>query len=253
MILNRTFPGERQRTLEPEDGFSSELGIRQGLELGKWKGWLDVSAFLNRYNNMMEFAFAQWGRTGDPLNGFGFSSVNVGNTEIKGIEVSMNGSGLLGKKVKLDLLAGYTYMDPRQLSYTDFYVQNVDEYDDQAHLGSDSSNFLKYRYRHLARFDADATYGSWSLGASARYNSFMVNIDKIFTYGFVYPPFGSVKHYRDHRTSGDLVVDARIGWRINPQWKAAFICKNVFNYIFMQRPADMQPPRTFVIQVNLEI
>jgi outer membrane receptor for ferric coprogen and ferric-rhodotorulic acid len=76
----------------------------------------------------------------------------------------------------------------------------------------------------------------------------MVNIDKFFVDNDFITP--GVRNYRDHRQQGDLVCDMRVSYRLANHLKAAFLCKNVFNYIFMQRPADMQPPRTYVLQVN---
>ena len=232
-------------SLDPESGFSTEFGIKQGIKIGQWKGYLDVAAFLNRYNNMIEFAFSIWGPIVPPNFGLGFSSVNVGDTEIKGAEFSISGTGPLAKNLQLDLLAGYTYIDPRQITYSDYYISKVGASD---YMGSDSSNFLKYRYQHLVRLDAEFIRKKIGFGTSIRYNSFMVNIDKIFTYNI--GTLNGVQNYRDHRQQGDLICDMRISYRFARYLKAAFICKNVFNYIFMQRPADMQPPRTFVLQVN---
>ena len=46
--------------------------------------------------------------------------------------------------------------------------------------GSDST-MLKYRYKQIAKADVEIVYKGISLGGSMRYNSFMKNIDKIFT------------------------------------------------------------------------
>ena len=47
--------------LKPESGWSSEIGIKQGVKTGKWMGYIDVAAFFMRYDDMMEFSFGQWG------------------------------------------------------------------------------------------------------------------------------------------------------------------------------------------------
>ena len=41
--------------LRPESGWSTEIGLKQGLKIGNWLGFIDVAAFLMRYNDMMEF------------------------------------------------------------------------------------------------------------------------------------------------------------------------------------------------------
>lgn len=238
-------------SLDSETGFSVELGIKQGLKLGRWKGYLDLAAFINRYNNMMEFAFSNWGNPFvDPFFGLGFSSVNVGNTEIKGLEFTAVGNGMIAGNTSLELLAGYTFINPRQLTYNAYYIEKVGE---ENAMGSDSSNFLKYRYSHIARIDASFTRHKFSWGLSARYNSFMVNIDKFFVneLGNYFAP--GIGHYRQNRQNGDIVADARLGYQFTPELKATFICKNLFNYIHMQRPADMQPPRIFTLQLILSL
>jgi outer membrane receptor for monomeric catechols len=112
------------------------------------------------------------------------------NTEIKGVEFSVSGTGSISKNCRLDVMAGYTYMDPRQVSYSEAYVNKVGQ---EQYMGSDSSDFLKYRYKHLVRVDAEASVKKISIGASARYNSFMQNIDKVFTEPAVVP---GVANYR---------------------------------------------------------
>jgi TonB-dependent SusC/RagA subfamily outer membrane receptor len=236
--------------VESENGFSTELGIMQGLKLGGWNGYIDVAGFWTEYNNMIEYTFGQWGELVPPLYGLGFKAYNVGDTRIKGVDISLAGSGNIGP-LNVDLLAGYTYMDPRQLSFDSAYQYN-NTLDSLAYLGSDSSNFLKYRYNHLVRADVEVSYRRIGFGISCRYNSFMQNIDKIF----VHPVFGSivapgVAHYRESHTNGDLVFDMRCSFKLTKEVKLAFIVKNIFNYIYMQRPADMQSPRTFTGQLTV--
>ena len=63
--------------------------------------YLDLAGFLMQYDDMMEFTFAQWGPS-DPekLYGLGFKSVNVGKTQISGIEFSVTGQGKISKNTK---------------------------------------------------------------------------------------------------------------------------------------------------------
>lgn len=116
--------------------------------------------------------------------------------------------------------------------------------------GSDSSDFLKYRFKHLVRFDAELVWKAYSLGANVRYNSFMENIDRIFVTGlfdFAFPPGLGIGHYRKFRNKGDPVVDLRAGWQASKHFRASVVVKNVFDYVYMARPADMQPPRVWVL------
>jgi iron complex outermembrane receptor protein len=237
--------------LTPEKGYSQEFGIRQLIKIRSWSAYLDIAAFENRYNNMMEFGFAQWGAFTDPSFGLGFKSLNVGDTRVRGIDLSMLAQGTLFGEIKSTWTAGYTYIEPRQLSYDSAYVAKVGE---SNYLGSDSSDVLKYRYTHLVKADVEFEWKRISVGLSLRYHSRMINIDKIFTSGFLDAGLGTnlgIKHYRDNRTKGDAIFDLRTSVRITKELRTSFIVKNLFNYIYMERPADMQPPRIFVIQLGL--
>lgn len=238
-------------SLEPEKGWSAELGVRQGFPIGKWGAFADLAVFDNRYFNMMEFAFAQWGTVSDPLLGNGFRSVNVGDTRIRGAEITLTGTGEVGHNKTLTLFGGYTYIDPRQLTFDSTYVKKLGY---ENYMGSDSSDVLKYRYRHTFKLDAELNHPHWMLGASIRYMSFMENIDKIFVSGlfdFAFPGFG-VKEYRESHEHGDAVVDLRTGWKFASGLKASVIVKNLLNNAFMQRPADMQMPRQFIVQLSAD-
>lgn len=238
--------------LKPERGWSAELGIKQGFMIRDWKGFVDVAVFQNEYSDMMEFTFAQWGNpVTDPLFGFGFSSVNIGNTRIRGVELSVAGEGKLGEKTSLRILGGYTYLDPRLVSFDSTWLAKTDTANV---LGSAKSDFLKYRYQHTAKIDVELNRPKWMIGASVRYTSFMENIDNIFVsplFEIAFPGFG-VGYYREHHKKGDTVVDFRSAWKLKQGLELSFVVKNVFNYIYMQRPADMQPPRQFVLTGRVE-
>ena len=183
---------------------------------------------------MMEFTFGQWGKFTDPFYGIGFKSVNVVSTRIRGMEFTVVGEGKI-KKIPLVMMAGYTYMDPIDLN-----------------VSADSSQdarTLKYRFRHLIRLDAEAEIKKFKVGATFLYNSFMVNVDPVFEDPAVIP---GVKNYRQAHNQGDYVINARLAYQMNEKIQAAFIVKNLLNREYMGRPADMRPPRSFVVQVNLK-
>ena len=104
--------------------------------------------------------------------------------------------------------------------------------------------------------DLEIGFKRFGLGGSIRYNSQMKNIDKIFIGGlldFAFPPGLGIGDYRKYHHSGDWIADARIEYTPTKDLQLLFIVKNVMNHIYMQRPADMQPPRTFVLQIGLKI
>jgi outer membrane receptor protein involved in Fe transport len=85
-----------------------------------------------------------------------------------------------------------------------------------------------------------------ALGASSRYQSIIQNVDVVFN-----ELVPGVKRYREEHTKGAWVFDARIGYKINKHLNVAAICRNVFNTEYMGVPADLQPPRSWVLQVRL--
>ena len=47
--------------LRSEKGWSSEIGLKQAVQFGKFRSFIDIAAFIMRYDDMMEFTFGQWG------------------------------------------------------------------------------------------------------------------------------------------------------------------------------------------------
>ncbi len=248
--------------LQPERGSSAEIGIKQGLKVGEWVGYVDVAAFWTEYTDMMEFTFGLYlpdsvgpsfipTDPGYVFNWVGFRAENVQKAQIKGIDATIVGSGNLGK-VKTTILAGYTYMNPISPDADSAYLAT---YSDTV------SNILKYRFNHLIKGDIQFDYKKWSLGFSARYNSFIENIDKTFEDLFIPINNGGIPlgdfivpglpDYRDERNKGDAVFDLRLSHQITPSSKLAFIVNNALNREVMGRPGDVQAPRTYAFQYSL--
>ena len=225
-------------SLNTERGWSAEVGLRQAFIVEKWRGFADVSYFHTEYNDMMEFTFGKWGTQQDPFSGLGFQSRNIGNTRITGVEITLAGEGEIGR-VKHSLLAGYTYINPIQ---TDFDSVKASQ------QNSSTENILKYRYRHLFKFDHEGSYRHFSLGTTIRYYSNMENIDKAF---LIFLP--GVKSYLDRQPEDIWIVDVRLGWEIREGLKTTFMVRNLFNEEFMTRPADLQAPRSFMLSIMLKI
>ena len=255
--------------LKPEKGWSSELGFKQLVKLGSsWKGFFDVAAFINEYSNMTEFTFGIYNPlTGESLssNGIldteayneliaqgimlsqlvGFRATNAEKARITGLEFSFNSQGKIGE-VELTSLLGYTYMNPISLNQDSTY---------RISFSDSTSNMLKYRFKHLVKLDIQATYKKFSLGISLRYNSFMKNIDLMFEEPiltdageqFILP---GLKEYRKNNSSGALVFDSRFIYHITKEMKLNLIVNNLFNAEYVSRPADLQAPRNFLLQLQ---
>jgi len=242
--------------LKPESGWSSEIGIKQGVKIGKWMGYIDVAAFIQQYDDMMEFSYGQWGSaTSNEVGGIGFKSINVGATQITGAELSLSGQGKITSDLTINLIAGYTYMNPISLELD--YVYGEDYYEKPLTYrssGSDST-MLKYRYEHIAKADVEIVYKDISIGGSMRYNSFMKNIDKIFTNPYLPALTGisGINEAREKFNNGDLIIDLRAGYQMTKTARLGFIVNNLLNREYMSRPANMMPPRTFAMQLAIKI
>lgn len=246
--------------LIPEKGWAAELGIKQIIPIGKnWKGIFDIAGFINHYENMMEFEFGIYNPDTLPLSinpndpGFlgkwiGFRAANNESARITGLEASFSSIGKIGA-VEITSLIGYTYMDPVSLNRDSSYVTSLSSYEVSEDGTATWDNTLKYRFRHLFRGDVEVTWLGISLGFSARYNSRVVNIDKVFEESI----FGTeilpgLKQYRKEKDNGALVFDARLGYRFREHYRISFMVNNFLNAEYTTRPGDIQAPRSFMLQ-----
>jgi iron complex outermembrane receptor protein len=250
--------------LKPERGWSSEIAIKQKLKIHKWNGFIDVAAFVMKYNDMMEFTFGQWGDPITmPLYGLGFKSVNIGETQISGIELSINGQGKINNDLKINLIGGYTYMNPVALEPDKVYTESIGQLVINGETigpeltynnSSSDPSILKYRYQHIAKIDIEFLYQDFLFGTSLRYNDFMRNIDKIFTDEWINQELiPGINEAREKYRNGDFIIDLRFGYNIDKNSKVILIINNLLNEEYMSRPADMRPPRTIACQLSFKI
>lgn len=260
------FPNQ---ALKPEKGWAAEVGVKQVVKIGKnWKGLIDVAGFINEYSNMMEFAFGLYKPDSITLSidpndpGYvnkwiGFQAQNAEKARITGIEFSFNSTGKIGN-VQLNSLIGYTYMNPISLNSDKNYIQNFSSYSDTVIAGDTVITYdrtLKYRFNHLIKGDVEVMWKGFSIGFSARYNSNMNNIDKIFEDKVPVPGpaiyiLPGLKNYRMENNKGALVFDARVGYNFLEHYRIGFIVNNVLNVEYTTRPGDIQAPRSFIVQVQ---
>jgi outer membrane cobalamin receptor len=237
--------------LQSETGWNAEFGVRQGLKIKDWKGLLDIAYFYTEYQNMVEFNFGQWAPLDvtNVLKSLGFKSVNVGNTRISGVDIALTGTGKIGV-VTIKTLLGYTYTNPISLTPDKVFATDSggNNYTYRNTSSDTTNNTLKYRYNHLAKADIELGYQKWTLGFSMRYNSYMKNTDLIFD--AIVP---GVKQGRSINPNGDYLFDARISYQATKKLKANFLINNLTHHEQMTRPADMRPPRLFLIQLTLVI
>lgn len=247
--------------LQAETSVNMELGIKQGFAIGEFKGFLDLAAFRQDFDNFIEYTFGQWGNPlTDPLIGLGFTSLNTGEARVEGLELSWMARGKVGPKSSLSLLAGYTYTVPVTLTPEYFYPRENSSFEvNYLTSSSDPANdILKYRMQHLVKFNADLDIHQFHIGAGLRYNSNMQNIDLVFEelddgaiLGGTLPT--GVTRWRDEHDKGDAILDARIGYRFQGNNALNLIIDNALNREYAIRPLALERTRRIVVQLIYQI
>lgn len=228
--------------LESENGWSAEVGIKQGIKIGQWSGYADLAGFWTEYRQMIEFRFDNYAPDSVTIPGmehFGFKALNVGNTRITGIDLTLYGEGNI-YIFPVSLMAGYTYMIPVDLDARDAY-------------GTDNK-YLKYRYKHSLKFDLDISYKRFTAGTSIRYNSRLEKIDEVFLdplFGEIILP-GFPDYWETHNT-GYVIMDIRFNVDIAKFINLSLIINNLLNKEYMPRPGNIQAPRNVALRANLKL
>ena len=222
--------------LGSETGWSAEVGIKQGYRLGAFEGFLDIAAFQMKYQDMIEF---NW-------TGSGFQSLNIGGTDITGIEFTIAGQGKLGS-VPFQLLTGYTYIDP---TFSDFDLEapSGTQARQNAQNSSSLDNILKYRFRHSFKFDGELEIGQFRVGAESFYNSNMEAIDGLFQI-FI----SGLKQFRDEHANGYWVHTLRLAYEPTEQLKGSLIFGNILNTEYALRPALLDAPRNITLRLDFKL
>jgi len=151
-------------------------------------------------------------RADNPIPEIGFQAQNIGNTRIRGLDLSIAGQGNFGN-IPTSILAGYTYVDPQFKEFTE-----------------------NDRFRHSVKMDVESRFNKLSVGLAFFYNSNMEAIDALFE-DFVIP---GLKEYRAANNRGYYLLNARIAYHINEQFKASLLVKNLTNEEYSIRPGLLE-------------
>lgn len=223
------FPNPR---LASETGWTAEIGAKQGFKMGGFQGFVDVAGFWQEYTNMMEFNI-------DFALG-GFRSLNIGDTRIRGAEISVLAQGKIGE-VTPSVLMGYTYILPE---YRDFETRK----DFYQRYSTSMDNVLKYRIKHNAKIDAEAAWREFTLGFAINYLSRMDAIDRAFE---LFIP--QLKTWRENEPKSVTITDLRCSYRPISKLKISFLVNNVFNKTYTLRPALLEAPRYFSLRFDAQL
>jgi len=228
----RVFPNP---AVEPESGWSTEIGVMQGFMIGEFRGEGDLSFFFSQNSDMIEYIF---GVHQDPFTGLsdlGFKATNVEQSRIYGGEMEVMMSRSFGK-IKTTMAGGYTYIYP--VEYNAYTNQNTDV-------------FLKYRRKHSAKLGLTVAAGRIEIGSDLYLKSKTLNIDNVFlnftTREDILPGF--YEYWLENNT-GYFLIDGNIAYSLSETLKLSFALKNATNTEYMGRPGDIQPHRNFSLRLS---
>jgi iron complex outermembrane receptor protein len=211
-----------------ESGWSTEVGIKQGVLAGKITGQADFSLFLLQNSNMIEYMFGVYSE------GLGFRATNVEQSRIYGLETELLLSRSFGE-FQTTLTGGYTFMYPVEYNI---------------HTHQNTGTYLKYRRKHSGIISLDNKWKKVSLGVNLYVKSKILNIDDVF----ITTPIliGFDEYWAGHNT-GYGMVDGNLGYKINDKFTLSLAVKNITNTEYMGRPGDIQPQRSFSVRFSGKI
>lgn len=214
--------------LKSERGWSAEIGIKQGIKINQFKGLIDIALFQTEYRDMLEFTFSN-------VLAIGFQSQNIGNTIIRGLDVSIAGGGPIFSKLPVKGLIAYTYLDPR-----------FQDFGELEKAGSSSEeNILKYRYQHTAKLDIETDFSKFNIGVAGFYYSNLEAIDRLFSFFIT-----GLQDYRAENDSPFSIWNVRLSYTFKEKYKVSAHANNLFNKEYTLRPALIEAPRHFTLRLD---
>lgn len=209
-----------------ESGWSSEIGIKQGIKAGKMQGQADLSLFLSRNKDLIEFQLTNY-----PY--FGFMARNVEQSRIYGYEAEFSLEKTEGPfPVKIG--GGYTFIHPVEVNPV---------------TGKSAGDYLKYRRKHSLKLSAGAGYRKFEAGIDIYVKSKILRIDNVFlleaTRETILPGFYD---YWLSDNKGYLLADGNLGYKISDHLTLSVAVKNLTNTEYMGRPGDIQPQRNYSLR-----
>jgi iron complex outermembrane receptor protein len=208
-----------------ESGWSTELGVKQGILAGNVAGQADLSLFMLNNKNLIEYIFGIF------PEGLGFMATNVEQARVYGLETELMLSRQYGQW-QTTLTGGYTFMYPVEVNRM---------------TGKNTDTYLKYRRKHSGILSVENTYKKFSLGLSMYIKSKILNIDDVFITTPILPGFGA--YWQSHNT-GYTAIDLTCGYSISEKYRISLAVKNITNTEYMGRPGDIQPPINYSIRFS---
>jgi len=256
--------------LLPERSWNAEIGLNQGFKIRTYLAQIDIAAFVQHYENTIEYLFGFWDPSpdfaaGDPLAGFKF--LNTGRSKISGFDITLNGMVNMGKHFKITHLVGYNYinpitLEPNKVFTEDYNPSNPKEYSFKNTSYDTTTNVLKYRFKHTFKADIELSYRKFSIGYTVKYFSKLVNLDQaIVDFEKVTVATGGTlqailfENFFNTHNNGNTIMDLRFSYAFGESstHKISVVAKNFMNRTYSLRPLKIEAPRSIVFQYTYKL
>ncbi len=221
--------------VKPESGWNSEIGIKQGIALGKTTGQADLSFFFSQNKDLIEFLFGSYPDQVTGIYDFGFQAANIEQSRVYGYELEF----LLKRSISefnTTLSGGYTFTYP--VEYNQVTHKNTDIY-------------LKYRRKHSLKISLGSSFRKMEAGLDFFVKSKILNIDDVFLNELTRE---SILHgfynYWLNDNKAYIVLDGNIGYQVSHVLNLSLAVKNLTNTEYMGRPGDIQPQRNYSLRLS---
>jgi outer membrane receptor protein involved in Fe transport len=220
--------------IRAESGWTSEIGIKQGIITGNFSGQLDMALFYSRYFDMIEFVLGNYYDQSEGVFDIGFKASNVEQSVIYGGEVEVSLSGFTGR-FRNTITGGYVFTWPVEIN----------------RFTSIGDEFLKYRRKHSLKLNLNTSYRKFDSGFSLTANSRILNIDAVFLHEMTREQFlPGFYDYWGRANKGHILIDPYIGYNIGDnKYRISLVVKNVLNTEYLGRPGDIMPHRNFSLRL----
>jgi outer membrane cobalamin receptor len=221
--------------VQPESGWSSEAGIKQGIQLGKIRGQADLSLFLSQNTNMIEYFLSFYTNPETGVTANGFKATNIEQSRVYGGELEFMLNRTIGN-ISTTLTGGYSVIYPVEFNvYTN---KNTDIY-------------LKYRRKHSGKLSLNASWKRFESDISLYVKSKILRIDDFFldniTGEAILPGFPD---YWQKNNTGYYLLDGTLGYKLSTELGLSLAVKNITNTEYLGRPGDIQPQRNFSLRLS---
>jgi outer membrane receptor protein involved in Fe transport len=221
--------------VQSETGWSSEIGIKQGIQLVGITGQADLSLFLSQNKDLIEYIFGLYPDRKTGIFDVGFQATNIEQSRIYGTEfeflLSRSFSGF-----NITTNGGYTLIYPVEFN---------------ALTNKNTETYLKYRRKHTGKLGISTVWKKFDLGINLYARSKILNIDNVFinpaSREKILPGF--YDYWTSHNT-GHFLIDVNCGYKLSKILSLSLVVKNITNAEYMGRPGDIQPPRNISVRLG---